>query len=509
MTSFYYDHFIPYVQNKVKWDDPLVDTIARVGFSAFTDNPLNLFLKGPSSIGKSYIVKHTLAAFPKKCKWNLGGISPKALIHDPRAVLVDEEGNILEPPTVSKKDGPEAWEEYKSKLKRSRYLIDLKNVILTFLESPSEDTFNMLRPILSHDEVEIEYRIAPRGQSETHTKNIVVKNWPAMICATTDKDYLEDLATRSITVTPNESIEKFAEAHKVTAKKYSMPSLPQEDLEFKAIRDWIAQKIGSGVNVVSPQAEMVAVWFPHNLARDMRDFDKYLSFVIGNCIIHEEDRPKIRINKLWEFTITTLDDFLAIDRFWSQIIKTTRMGISAGAIELYEKVLIPLSEEGINLNTITIRERYSEVFKKPIAPSNLSGKLKELLNLNLIEEATDEADRRRKRYILIDSDKAENVSNYFSNRLVGLFDQDILNMWLDSLKNYFTQKGLCKESFNYEFIYKGDVIKTEFLLKYLNSFNLVQKTNSSLEIKSKNEMKHSEGNLETLQIKTFREAETG
>ena len=52
------------------------------GFSAFSEEPLNLFLRGPSSIGKTYVAMQTLKFFPQRSVMLLGGLSPTALVHD-------------------------------------------------------------------------------------------------------------------------------------------------------------------------------------------------------------------------------------------------------------------------------------------------------------------------------------------------------------------------------------------------------------------------------------------
>lgn len=473
--GFYYSRLIPYIKKKVKHDDPILETINRVGFSAFTDEPLNLFLKGPSSVGKSYIVVQALNCIPKKFQWNLGGMSPKALLHDPKAVLIDEDGNPLGPPDVLPKKDREAWEEYRNKRKKAKYLFDLKNLIIVFLEAPHIETFNILRPILSHDEREIEYKIAPRTSSERFTQTVVLRHWPAMICATTDRKYLEDLATRSLTVTPSESTEKFIEANMVTAEKFSLPRIDKEDLELAEIRKFVEHVIANEVMVLSPQANLMAQFYPHEMRRDMRDFQKFLSLVMGNAKIHSEHRPKMRINKLHTFTLTTLEDYLVVERFWKQIITTTKLGISAGSIELYRKILKPLEAENTNINTLTIQSKYRETFKKPIYPSSISERLAELKSANLVEEATDEADRRRKKYLLIDGVESENEEKSLTENLIGLFDNEKLNLWLNKLKVYFEKKGLLHSgNFNVEFFYQDDVIETEILLKYLNSFEMVR-----------------------------------
>lgn len=52
------------------------------GLSACSRNSINVFLKGPSSIGKTYVTMEALKYFPQSDIWMLGGLSPTALVHD-------------------------------------------------------------------------------------------------------------------------------------------------------------------------------------------------------------------------------------------------------------------------------------------------------------------------------------------------------------------------------------------------------------------------------------------
>jgi len=93
------------VKSYVKNDEATVATITYVYLSRWTKEPLNLFLKGETTIGKSYITRNTIRVLGEdRDVWFLGGLSPTALVHD-YGVLKDENGeeiNLLDTPTRRK-----------------------------------------------------------------------------------------------------------------------------------------------------------------------------------------------------------------------------------------------------------------------------------------------------------------------------------------------------------------------------------------------------------------------
>ena len=72
--------FMSHIGRTVKHDKMTSNLVLKTGLSAYTKEPLNVFLRGPSSIGKTYVVVNSLTAFPKKDVWFLGGLSPTAQI---------------------------------------------------------------------------------------------------------------------------------------------------------------------------------------------------------------------------------------------------------------------------------------------------------------------------------------------------------------------------------------------------------------------------------------------
>jgi hypothetical protein len=119
---------------------------------------------------------------------------------------------------------PKALFHEHGKFENGKVYISLENKVLVFMETPRRETLEMLKPILSHDRKEIEYKIADKKTSgQLGTKNVIIKGWPATIFCTTDHRYLEELSTRSMVATPEVSHEKIAEVLEYKGEKYAKP----------------------------------------------------------------------------------------------------------------------------------------------------------------------------------------------------------------------------------------------------------------------------------------------
>ena len=176
----------------------MIRQILYTGFSADTSDPINLGIMAPTGEGKTYAVIETLMYFPKHLVWNIGAMSTMSLVRD-QGVLVNKDNK----PIQSEVDGLKYEiryckdEEEKRELKNqlsallltSKKLIDLTGITLAFIEPPDIDLWNKIKPILSHDAMEIEFPYVDKTESGgIQTKKVVVRGWPACIfCSAKDE----------------------------------------------------------------------------------------------------------------------------------------------------------------------------------------------------------------------------------------------------------------------------------------------------------------------------------
>ena len=138
----------------------------------------------------------------------------------------------------------ELKDELEKLLRESKYLIDLHGKILVFLEPPHPDVWNILKPILSHDHWEMEH---PYVDTDLKTKNVVTRGWPVCIfCTARDEskwDIWPEIQSRFITISPNMSKKKYAEANVLTFQKLGLPDFVQDQIILSKKEMEIAQEM--------------------------------------------------------------------------------------------------------------------------------------------------------------------------------------------------------------------------------------------------------------------------
>ena len=303
--------FMDHLGKRVKRDVATKNIIFDTGLSAYTGNPINLFLRGESSIGKTYNTVETLRYFPKEDVWMLGGLSPTALVHD-YGVLVDENGEEID---FSQKPGKDASEEekkrWKEKMAFARHVVDVRHKILVFLEAPHKRTYYMLRPILSHDKEEISYKFTDKtGKGKLRTMHVVIKGWPATIFLSTRQEYIKDLATRSFTATPETTPQKYRDAIRLTSELKAYPWKFKKDKEFMLLQayiQWFKRHVGD-FGAAIPYANELGEFWPAIVPRAMRDYEHFTALIEISALFHCYQRPILELEED-KIVLATMKDF--------------------------------------------------------------------------------------------------------------------------------------------------------------------------------------------------------
>ena len=304
-------------------------------FSAFTENPLNLAIKAPTSEGKTHNVVTIAKFFPKENIIMLGSASPTSLIHDTNAILVDKDLKPIEDKLNSieeekkeanNKEKKRLAEERRELLREAKYLVDLRNKVLIFLEKPNQELWKKLRPILSHDEEFIEYRITDKSKSGSFlVKNVVIRGFPAVIYCTTRVDDLaieDELKSRFLSVTTESKKEKYEKALKLIAFKESFSALikEREDVLIKKLIFRIVEIFKKkSKDVLLPCFEDIIESFYSNFSSGviLRQAKEIAQFVKAHTLIHYESRPKIKIAGV-KYALATIEDYKAVFDLFSE-----------------------------------------------------------------------------------------------------------------------------------------------------------------------------------------------
>jgi len=402
------DRFLSHFSKTIVRDDVIKRVVFLTALSAYSNYPINLFLKGPSSIGKTYNPVQILKYFPQEDVWYLGGLSPTALIHE-KGTLVDENGEPIDlnekPRKNDFKDDPEGYQralkEWEERLRNSNYEIELSHKILVFLEAPHIDTYLMLRPLLSHDAPEISYKFTDKGR--LRTSHVILRGWPATIFCTSDVKYIEDLATRGFTVTPEMTIEKYKEAIRLTARTAALPKNNFEDEDYYKLRGFlniIIDRCKEGINeVLVPYAEKLSEVYPTKLPRDMRDFKRFLTLIQLNALLNRFNRWILEYydgKKHHWFILANIRDLEEALNIFHNLEETTKTGIPGHILRFYHEIIVPVCEEHGNVTYEDLTNKYNETYEDRRSTDSIRKWCKSLYEIGFIDIAPHPEDKRCK-----------------------------------------------------------------------------------------------------------------
>jgi len=413
------ENLIQYVENdldrKIKRDRAVKLSVFFTGLSAYLPEPINLFLKGESGIGKTYNAVKTLEYFPKDDVWHLIGLTPKALAHG-YGVLVNKNGepinlnNMPKRPRKrdykTKEEYEEALEEYREslrewveELKDSYRLINLRGKILLFLEAPSLETFRMLYPILSHDVKMSFYKYTDRDERTKKLKQetACLEGWCSAIFLSVDKQYLEEMATRSFTATPEASKEKIMSANELTNLKASYPFIYNQELESTKIIKHLIENIKkafleNNLDVIVPFPQLYTI-FPSEIVRDMRDFNRFIQFLKTVTALHLFQRPFIHINGT-KYLVSNVDDIKNALSLYLEIFETTRTGTEERILKFYHDIVA----KGDNWTIQELTTKYNERADKKVSSETIRRWLRRLSEIGYVDVEPSAEDKRMNCY---------------------------------------------------------------------------------------------------------------
>ena len=238
------EYVINTINKTVKLDDSLVRAVFYAGCSTWMFDPMNLVISAPTSEGKTYTVLETLQYFPSKDIRKIGSMSPKVIIRQDSVLVnadtlkpVKEDIVTLQKQIKKEEDDEKRKQELKEQLEdlraNARPFIDLRGKIYVFLEPPSPELWNIIKPIMSHDNFVIEHPYVESFQG-MHVKSIITLGFPAFIfCTAKDEsrwDQWDEIVSRSIVLSPNMSPKKYREATILNAQLIGLPTAMQESL---------------------------------------------------------------------------------------------------------------------------------------------------------------------------------------------------------------------------------------------------------------------------------------
>ena len=286
--------------------------------------------------------------------------------------------------------------------------MELTRKILIFLDQPNDQLLERLKPLLSHDDFELKYKITDKmGKGRLRTKTVILRGWPAVIFCTAKLNVSEEQATRSFILTPGEEEEKIFKSIALISHRAINPYKYDGTISGSQYRQYLMKYIRDirdnqcGRVVSFPTAGDLALKYTDNntlSARSMRDFKRLIS--LTNAIALLKSPRRKTEGKIPTITATTEDGEQAW-QLYQEISKPNQLGISPGNYNVYLRVIQPLLqkyETGVEVKTV--QKTYREVYHKPLPKWKWHDQIEPALEAaGLILLEPDPTDRRR--YLII------------------------------------------------------------------------------------------------------------
>lgn len=314
--------------------------------SAYTeDSQFNISFNAPSSTGKSYIPMEIATLFPEKDVMEIGGCSPTAFFHNGKPV----------------KD-------------KDIFIMDLSRKILIFLDQPHNLLLEKLRPLLSHDKKEIEYKITDKSQKHgLRTKTVLLIGYPSAIFCSAKVNMDEQEATRLLLLSPESDELKIREAvaNKIRkdANKAKFHVWLDENPERMGLKDRIlAIKQARIEHIIIENPEKIESLFwdrkKNPKPKDQRDIGRIISIIkslaLLNLWFRKRDGNTIYVND---------EDIACAFELWDKVSEAQDLNLPPYILELYKMVLVPLWEERNydGLNKRDVLKKYYTIFHSPLS----------------------------------------------------------------------------------------------------------------------------------------------
>lgn len=335
--------------------------IFLIFMSAYSDDPQNLNEEEESRVGKTALIKPFLDLFPKENLIVAGGMSKKSVYYDY---------------AISEDDGTP--------------VVDLNNKIIILLEeSGSEPFLKTIKPILSHDRKEMEYKFVEKlGHGQNITKTVKIVGWPVYIGLSAYSGKESEHLGRVITINPTNKSDKF---HKVIKNK----ALKNPFYKNEHHKDWLILKetikVGwLSLEVFNPFRDLIADIFPHDDPRSQDDYERFVSMIERFAFVNQRQRKIIRCNKV-DAVLVSKDDIIETFNFMENALESTILGISNKVKNFFEEILVPNKpdseeEDSVQLTYARILNLFNDKHKRTMREQTLkTNYLRPLRDLGYIE----------------------------------------------------------------------------------------------------------------------------
>lgn len=376
----------------IKHDDTNKIITFLIMLATYTeDTQNNISYRSISSTGKSYIPIELSQLFPKEDISKIAYASPTSFYHD-----------------------RSEWDEEEQVLK-----MNLERKILIFIDQPHDDLLKKLRPLLSHDEKELDVKITDRKEKYgIRTKTVRIRGYPTVIFCSGSLKMNEQEATRSFLLSPETTQEKLRESIELKIKKESNTGEYFEWIASDKRRYYLKERIEQikkeNIKYIVIDSEKIKKLFFENHSklkpRHQRDISRLIAIIKSLALFNLWYRKREQGN-LYASDKDIADGF----NIWKEIAVSQDLGIPPYIFKLYEEVIKPLfSIEGLGVKRKDIVTKHYEVYGRPLAEWLLRQEiLPSLESVGLIYQEPNPDNRRE--FLVYSSVEPQGYSLYSTN----------------------------------------------------------------------------------------------
>jgi len=372
----------------VKFDGPTKLITFLAGLLTYTDaEQINLGFLAESSTGKSYIPLEISWYFPKEDVLKIGYASPTAFFH--------QMGQVER---VESFDGA----------KYAKVHINLANKLLIFLDMPHPGLLERLRPLLSHDEKQIESRITDKNEKHgMRTKIVVVTGFPTVMFCSANETLNEQEKTRLLILSPEKSQEKLLAALILKLLKESDREAFNQYMESEPSRVFLRARVEA-----IKSARIKHIIIPNDLRdvimqrfmekrrwlqpRHLRDISRLLALIKAFALLNYAHRQRIG-----DAIVVNAEDVEVGFQLYEAISEPNELGISPEQYEIF-KAMQNEDKEGNGFTILEFQRLYLKTFHRPLGYERAKTILKDLCGAGLLAEVPNEKDRRQNKYVIVE-----------------------------------------------------------------------------------------------------------
>jgi hypothetical protein len=368
----------------IKQDDASKKILFLLSLLTYTDSEQpNVAMKGEAASGKSWIAGRIVDLHPEKSKKILAYASPTAFFHEQEELDNDT----------------------------GRMVINYERKILLFLDMPHAQLLERLRPLLSHDEREITYKVTDSSQKHGfRTKEKILRGFFTTVFCSADSIYGEQEQTRMVFLSPSDDQGKLREALLLKAEREQDPEAFRRkmltDTGLSTLRERISTIEHAHIrNVVIPNAPEVTEDFLNEhavlLPRHTRDLPRLMSLIKASAVLNFSNR---NFNK--DHDITTNETDVAVGKeLYRAVAESNEIGLDPATHDVWTDIIQPLLKKDGWASETKIAKAYFIAKHRSIGDRRLRRTLTQLETTGLVAPGTDPRDRRSVVYKLVNDDR--------------------------------------------------------------------------------------------------------